>query len=176
MATKNRNIYLVLALLTSWLGDVLLIPKGNKWFVAGGISFIFCHLFFALTYLGQISYAKVNWLILLPIAIVLFTNAFKIIKAVKDNTPKSMLAPMYIYLLINSTMNSFAMMQVMSLRSRGAWIACIGALLFYISDCLLFLVRYHKDKDRIWKKHFLVMLTYLLGEFMITYGMLMIGG
>ena len=39
-ATDKINIFLLLALVTSWLGDVLLIGKGHKWFAYGGISFI----------------------------------------------------------------------------------------------------------------------------------------
>lgn len=34
------SLVLLFALLTSWLGDVLLIPKGHKWFSAGGVSFM----------------------------------------------------------------------------------------------------------------------------------------
>ena len=45
---------------------------------------------------------------------------------------------------------------------------------FFTSDCTLYLVRYHKNKDLIFKKHFTVMLTYLLGEALITVGMLLI--
>ena len=81
---------------------------------------------------------------------------------------------MYFYLLCNSTMNIFALMQLFSSRNAGALTAYIGAVLFYISDCTLFLVRYHENKELIFRKHFTVMLTYLLGEFLITYGILML--
>ena len=39
-AARNVLLLIVLALFFSWLGDVLLIPKGVKWFTAGGISFM----------------------------------------------------------------------------------------------------------------------------------------
>ncbi len=32
---ESRSILLILALATSWLGDVLLMPPGNKWFIMG---------------------------------------------------------------------------------------------------------------------------------------------
>ena len=82
---------------------------------------------------------------------------------------------MYFYLLSNSTMNVFSLMQLTSLRSAGAAVAYVGAVLFFISDCTLFLVRYHKNKDLIFKRHFTVMLTYILGELLITQGVLMLG-
>ena len=37
-STENVSYLLLLALLTSWLGDVLLIPKGHVWFSAGGVA------------------------------------------------------------------------------------------------------------------------------------------
>ena len=81
-----------------------------------------------------------------------------------------------VILLCNSTMNVFSLMQLITLKSAGALIAFIGAFLFYFSDCCLFLVRYHVNKDLIFKKHFTVMLSYLLGELMITAGIMMMGG
>ena len=79
-----------------------------------------------------------------------------------------------IYLLCNSTMNLFAMMQLFTLKNKGAAIAYAGAVLFFISDCTLFLVRYYKNPDVVFRKHFTVMLTYLAGEFFITLGMMMV--
>lgn len=170
------NIPLLLALFTSWLGDVLLIPKGNKWFVCGGISFIFCHLFFIKVYYDRISFSNIPWLLVVPVAILYFVIGLKIIISVRNNTPKAMLPLMYFYLLCNSTMNVFSLMQLITLKSTGALAAFIGASLFYFSDCCLFLVRYYVNKDLIFKKHFTVMLSYLLGELMITAGIMMMGG
>ena len=59
-------------------------------------------------------------------------------------------------------------------QSAGSIVAYVGAVFFFISDCTLYLVRYHDNKDLIFRKHFTVMLTYLLGEALITIGMLMI--
>jgi hypothetical protein len=63
----------------------------------------------------------------------------------------------------------------MTLHNAGSVVAYIGAVSFFVSDCTLYLVRYHDNKELIFKKHFTVMLTYLLGEALITVGMLMLG-
>ena len=44
VSADKLSLRLILALATSWLGDVLLIPEGNGWFTAGGISFMFTHI------------------------------------------------------------------------------------------------------------------------------------
>lgn len=175
-SVENRNTYLMLALLTSWLGDVLLIPKGHAWFAIGGISFFFTHVFFIIVYLNNITISNIPYLLVIPIVIVYYYIALKIMLAVKDNTPKIMLVPMFLYLVSNATMNAFALIQLFQHKNIASLIAHIGALLFFISDCKLFLVRYHTNQDLVYKKHFMVMLTYLLGELFITLGVMMLGG
>ncbi len=171
-SAKVIHVYLITALVASWLGDVLLIPSGHKWFTAGGISFMISHFFFILAYYENISFEHVRWGIVVPMTVVYFGISILIIRAVRETTPKMMVLPMNFYLFCNSTMNIFALMQLLSYHSRGSVMAMIGAALFFASDCCLFLVRYHRRPDIIYKKHFPVMLTYLLGEFLIVQGLL----
>jgi hypothetical protein len=60
-----------------------------------------------------------------------------------------------------------------TLHSPGSVVAYLGAVLFFASDCTLFLVRYYRDPNVVFKKHFTVMLTYLAGELLITLGIMM---
>ena len=163
------------ALITSWLGDVLLIPKGNKWFLAGGISFLFCHILFIGVYMRNIDFAKVNLYVMAPVTVVYYTVVIIIIKNLYPTTPRAMVPPMCFYLFANATMNIFALKQLFSNPTAGAVVAYIGAILFFISDCTLYLVRYYRNPDIVYKRHFTVMLTYILGEFLITQGVLMLG-
>ena len=109
LAARVPSTFIILALIFSWLGDVLLMPKGVKWFTAGGIAFMISHVFFILGYLKDV-----------PSAATLTT--------------------------------------------------AIGAALFFISDSSLFFVRFNKDSRL--KTHFLVMLTYSIGELLIVLGLL----
>ncbi len=173
-AAPKISWVLVAALATSWLGDVLLIPKGTKWFVSGGISFLISHILFILVYVPQVKRECVLLWIFIPAALVYAAISVTVTLKLKNNIPKPMLAPMILYLLANSTMNLFALAQLMTLKNAGAAVAFAGAIFFFTSDCTLYLVRYHKNPDLIFKKHFTVMLTYLLGECLITVGMLML--
>ena len=165
---------LIAALAASWLGDVLLIPKGNAWFTAGGIAFMLAHFLFIAVYVPQVDFSNVNWFIAVPAAVAYYSISAVIIHLLKPTTPKKMQIPMYVYLLANSTMNVFALMQLISNPCAGSAVAYIGAVLFFVSDCTLFLVRYYKKPDIIFKRHFTVMLTYIVGEFLITQGMIML--
>lgn len=173
-AAEKLNLLLLFALITSWLGDVLLIKKGHKWFTYGGISFMFSHFFFIAVFASRIHFPQVNWFLVIPTIPLYCGISLIVILALKSTTPKNMVVPMYIYLLANSTMNVFAFMQLLTMRLPGAVMAYAGAVLFFISDCTLFLVRYYKNENIVFKKHFTVMLTYLAGEFLITQGTLML--
>lgn len=174
LSSDKLSVVLLLALLTSWLGDVLLIPRGHGWFAAGGISFMLSHFLFIAVYTENISFANVPWLPVILLAVVYYGVSAKIIYMLWPYAPKKMRGVMYVYLLANSTMNVFAFLQMMTSRMPGAVVAYIGALLFFISDCSLFLVRYYEKKSVVFKGHFTVMLTYLAGELLIAQGMIML--
>ena len=173
LAAQSASWVLLMALLTSWLGDVLLIPKGHKWFTMGGISFMASHVLFIAVYVPSVRFAAIPVVLIAVMAVVYYGISLMIIRAVRETTPKPMVAPMYLYLLFNSTMNLFALMRLFTLHSAGSIVAYVGAVLFFISDCTLFLVRYYRDKNLIFKRHFTVMLTYLAGEMLIILGILM---
>ena len=173
VAADQISWLLMLALFTSWLGDVLLIPKGHKWFMWGGKSFLISHILFIGVYIPDIQWSAVNWLIVVPVAAVYAAISTGIMKAVGPTTPEKMVKPMWRYLLTNSTMNIFALMRLLSLGNAAGYVAYLGAILFFASDCTLFLVRYYRNPDVIFKRHFTVMLTYLAGEMLIVLGMLM---
>ena len=176
VSTQNISWFLLLALIASWLGDVLLIPKGHNWFRIGGTAFLIGHALFIGVYVPQIDFTAVPWLLMVPAAAVYAAISYFVMRAVKPTTPEYMVKPMHRYLLINSTMNLFALMQLLTVGGLGALITYIGAVLFFASDCSLFIVRYHASKGVAIKRHFTVMLTYIAGEFLITLGTLMVRG
>lgn len=162
----------VAAIITSWLGDVLLIPKGVKWFSVGGLSFFASHVCFIVAYAYHVNFAAIPvWAIVLAgavyvgISVMLFTR-------LRPHLPKQLFLPMFFYLLANGTMNCFALYQLISLPCLATAVTFIGAVLFFASDSTLFFVRF--KKDGLLKTHFLVMLTYILGEFLIVEGFILL--
>ena len=162
---------LIAALLTSWLGDILLIPKGVKWFTAGGISFMISHLCFIAAYCQEIIFDKVPLLVMI-VFIAGFAVAVSIIFShLKQYLLKPLVVPMFAYLMINGLMNCFALFRLISCPCLPTAVTAIGAILFFISDTSLFFVRFNKDS--VMKTHFIVMLTYSLGEFLIMLGFML---
>ena len=174
-SVETINWVLIVALVTSWIGDILLIPKGIKWFASGGISFLISHIAFIFVYLPQIDFSVVNWFIVAPVAcayVAVVVWIFRLLIPHNDNKP--LFGAMVFYILANATMNLFALMQLLSNPCAGSIVAYIGAVLFFISDSSLFLCNFHPNREFVFKRHFTVMLTYVLGEFLITQGMIML--
>lgn len=175
-SSDNVIWLLVAALIFSWLGDLFLMIRGNKWFSIGGCCFGVSHVLFVITYVKHIIWSNVRLYVVIPVAIIYIILTSLIIAAVRKKTPRAMVPAMYLYLIANGTMNIFAIMQLMSYPCAATVIAYIGAILFYLSDCSLFIVRYSEYSNMVFKKHFTVMFLYVLGEFFITQGLLMLVG
>ncbi len=163
---------IVLAIFFSFLGDMFLIPKGTKWFVIGGLAFMVSHVFFCIGYASDVAWATMNpWLIALVAAVYIATVAFVFIK-LSPYLNKALFYAMMLYLLINGTMNTFAWLRLFNNpTSIGSYITLAGAILFFISDTSLFFKRFNKNGKQ--HSHFLVMLTYSLGELLIILGIVL---
>ena len=170
LAARSPAAAVILALLFSWIGDVLLIPKGVKWFTAGGIAFMVSHAFFVAAYWKDVVFSAVPSLLIVFLAVFFIAAVAYIFSKLKPHLPKALFYPMFLYLLINGCMNCFAIFRAVSLQTAAGIITAVGAALFFISDSSLFFVRFHKE-GRL-KTHFLVMLTYSIGEFLIVLGLL----
>lgn len=166
----NPSWLVVIALLFSWIGDLLLIPHGTKWFVAGGISFMVSHLFFVFAYMDGIDFGKVNpWFIVLFACLYVSAVALIFVKLV-PRLPKPLIAPMALYLCINGCMNCFAIFRLISNPCAATIITVVGAVSFFISDTMLYFLKF--NKDFLLKSHFGVMLSYCLAEFLIVLGLI----
>ena len=162
----------IAAIVTSWLGDVLLIPKGNKWFAAGGVSFFFSHICFIIAYSRFVDFAAIPlWLIIVAAAVYL-TASVLVFKGLKSDLPKALFYPMFFYLIANGAMNCFALYQLVSMPCTATVVTFIGAMLFFVSDSSLFYVRFKKNS--FFKTHFVVMLTYIIAEFLIVEGFVLL--
>ncbi len=170
LAARTPAAAIILALLFSWIGDVLLMPRGVKWFTAGGIAFMISHAFFIAGYCRDVDFAKIAPALIVFLAVFFSAAVAFVFSRLRPHLPKALFGPMFLYLLINGAMNCFAIFRCVSLNTAAGLTTAIGAALFFVSDCSLFFVRFKKESRL--KTHFLVMLTYSVGELLIVLGLL----
>jgi len=172
---ENVSWTVVLAVIFSWLGDILLIPHGVKWFTVGGIAFWISHFLFIASYCQYTDFTLVPWYYIALFGVIDVAVVTYIFKYLKQYLPKPLVIPMYFYLMTNGAMNCFAIYRLISGIAVGdyltAAITVIGALMFFISDSSLFFVRFNKNCRM--KTHFIVMTTYILAEFLIVLGFIL---
>ena len=165
-------ITLLLALILSWIGDICLMQQGDRWFMVGGTSFLCAHIFFILTYALHISYAGMPWAVIALAAVLFLIITLFVTGRCRREAPAVMTLAALLYLLANSAMNTFALMQLFTNRNPAVYAAFAGALLFLVSDSVLFLCRYDPQWRTLSKRDFVVMLTYIAAQFLIVTGVL----
>ena len=169
-AASSISVMVILALIFSWIGDVLLIHKGIKWFASGGVAFTISHGFFIAGYIRDISFSRISVLLIIMLLAFFVAIVVIIFSKLKSHLPKPLFYPALFYLLVNGVMNCFAIFRLVSDVTVATVVTALGAILFFISDTTQFTVRF-KRNSRL-KTHFLVMLTYSVGELLIVLGLL----
>lgn len=167
---KEWSVWVILGLVFCWLGDILLIRRGNRYFVMGGSSFFLGHIAFDIAMLYSASDLKIPRMFILAVSAVYIMVLIRVIAEILDTLPKMMIIPMGLYLLSNCVMNLFALIRLFGCLSLSSVLLYAGALSFFVSDCILFLVRFHRNRDLVWGKHFSVMAAYLAAAAMLTIG------
>ena len=128
------------------------------------------HAFFIAGYCGDVVFSRIPALLIVLPAAAFAAAAVCIFSRLKPHLPGVLFFPMFSYLLLNGAMNCFAFYRCVSVPTAACITTAVGAALFFVSDASLFFVRFKKDSRL--KTHFLVMLTYSLGEFLIVLGLL----
>lgn len=172
-SAERKSGIMIAALVTSLVGDIFLMPSGIVFFAVGGASFLASQVLFILEYSKRIDFSAVNVPAVLAVAVLYVAAAIFDFKKLKVGMDKKTLVGAAFYLALNGVMNLFALMLLFSVPSFGSALVLFGAAAFFISDVLLFFNDFYVKELK--RKYFLVMLTYIIAEFCITQGILMLG-
>ncbi len=120
--------FVLAALVLSWFGDVLLIPrKAPRLFRAGLLSFLMAHIALTAAFLVR----GVDWEAFVIAALAVAAAAALVGRWLRAYLPKEMVTPVYAYIVAISLMLIFAAGTVSFAGKAGI---LIGALMFYFSD------------------------------------------
>ena len=164
--TSGINKWILLALVFSWIGDVLLMfqDKDSLFFLAGLSSFLLAHIFYIIFFhlLRVKENLKSNpWL--LVIVVVYYAALISFLSPYLGD----MKLPVRIYGIVISFMFMLAMhMLYIKNKPAGRWMM-IGALLFVISDSILAINKFYQPFEF---ANILIMLTYGFAQFYIVRG------
>lgn len=166
--TKNA---LLLALLFSWIGDVILLfaDIAEIYFILGLVSFLTAHIIYCVLFNNQIKIkAPKNRIIF---AIGSFIIAFYLIGMLSVLLPSlgDLKIPVIVYASVISIMLLFAFNGFLVWENPGNKYILIGAIAFVISDTILAINKFYEPIER---SSFFIMLTYLVAQYLIALGIL----
>ena len=162
--------WLVLALIFSWIGDVILMfaDKGELFFIFGLVSFLIGHILFITLFIKQETVNTPNRLIfgigVLAVAAYLYTMLTILLPSLGD-----LKIPVSVYAFVIS------LMLVMAIRGALTWTSPMnililnGAVAFVTSDSILAVNKFFSPLPN---ASLLIMSTYLIAQYLITFGIL----
>lgn len=166
---KTKNL-LLSALVFSWIGDIILMfaDKGELYFIFGLVSFLIAHIIFILLFTKQekenTSTNKLFWIGLIIVGIYLFGMLSLLYPSLGD-----LKIPVTVYAITISTMLLMAIKGYFNWKKPNNLTVLLGALIFVSSDSILAINKFHSELP---KSGFLIMITYIVAQFLITKGIL----
>lgn len=163
-AGKLRT-FILLAILLSWIGDILLMFQGNDelFFIAGLFAFLLAHIFYIIFFhkIRVKEEIKSNaWFLL--IIVVYYAALMNFLSPYLGD----MKLPVRIYGIVISFMFLLALHMVYHSNKLMGRFLLLGAFFFVLSDTLLALNKFWQPLPY---AGILIMLTYGLAQFMIVY-------
>ncbi|MFX1393019.1 MAG: lysoplasmalogenase [Promethearchaeota archaeon] len=172
--TNNIDWLIVIALLFGCAGDIfLMLENKNKWFMFGMAAFLLGHVFYIISFLLSIGANIVNFpiygfVLLIPVIFIILLTFPKY----KDHMG-DLKIPVYIYMVTILTMHVSAILRLalFEFSCPCFFLVWFGSILFIFSDSLIATDTFNKEMKiphiRIYE-----MITYILGQFLITTGIL----
>ena len=157
------RVYVVIALVFSWGGDVFLMM--NDMFIAGLASFLFAHIFYIIAYhktgaaSGELRSLDIIKFVLFGIVLI-----WTLYPGLGD-----MLIPVLVYALVLLTMGIWAHKRRGATSAASFMLVSTGVILFVISDGLIAI---NKFAFEVPAERILVMSTYIAAQYLIVRGLL----
>lgn len=163
--------WLLSALLFSWIGDCILMfaDKGDLYFIFGLIAFLIAHILFIRLFFRQKTEKKHSKNPLFWIGFILVITYLVCMLSFLLPTLGNLKMPVGIYAMTISIMLIIALKGALNWENNAKYIVLLGAAFFVTSDSILAINKFHSP---IAMANFWIMLTYLIAQFCITYGIL----
>ena len=123
------DAWMVTGLVLSFVGDLALVPRERRWFLAGLVAFLLAHFAYAAAFVGAAPAASLPW----PAMIVILAASLAAYLHFRPHLG-AMHGPVVVYILVISIMLAAAWMVALGRRDPFGWQVAAGATLFYLSD------------------------------------------
>lgn len=167
---KHHNVFVYLAILAFWIGDVLCTKRNKKNILMGIPLFILGIAFYVIKLLTLIKISNLNYLLALFIMVVYFGLVFfEVIISYEYSSEyfKRDIIFLYIFAFLNALLCILAILNAISTYKTGVWYLIFGSNLFLISSSLFLFVAFIKN-NRFF--NILLTITYSIAKLLIIIG------
>jgi uncharacterized membrane protein YhhN len=170
-AILSINWLIIVALIGGMLGDIFLMLKNEeKWFLFGMIAFLVNQIFYILAFFLSItSYATFNpWVLFLlgPTFLILLFTVPRFL-----NNSGDMKIPVLVYMAAILLMHIAAVIRLSTIQGLASIFIFIGSISFIFSDSC---IAVNKWAGEFANARLIIMTTYIMAQFYITLGVLII--
>lgn len=170
-AVSKRNSHFIRAMFFCWAGDVLLLKQADDemFFILGLVAFLIGHLLYILAY-RELRWAdKANGLLMPQKIRVSFPVALAGTGLIVVLLPTlgGLMIPVIVYAIVLMGMVMASFFRYGRTSPDSFWLVAGGAILFMASDSILAINKFHTPFEQAGP---LIMLTYILGQFLIAEG------
>ncbi|MEZ0129706.1 lysoplasmalogenase [Flavobacterium sp. LBUM151] len=164
-----RNTILT-ALAFSWIGDVILLfaDIAEIYFILGLVSFLISHIVYCTLFNKQHPVQVRNNAVFRVGCAVIVVYLVGMLSVLLPSLG-DLKIPVIVYAFVISTMLLFAFNGFLTWLKPGNKYIFIGAIVFIISDSILAIDKFHSPIE---KSAFIIMLTYLVAQYLIVVGIL----
>lgn len=165
-AVAKPKLIFVFALFFSFLGDVLLLNKGD-FFLYGLAAFLITHILYIKIIAQLLEKDITTKMISSSVPFLLFfIGVFYLIYS----NLGSMLFPVLVYGVVIATFGAISLLNYREFQSRSNFYLLFGAILFILSDSFIAINKFYHEEVYF---HFVIMFTYIIAQFLICYAMVL---
>lgn len=162
---------LLIALLFSWIGDVILLftDIAEIYFILGLVAFLISHITYCILFNKQTKRGIKRNMVVFGIGSILIACYLIGMLSVLLPTLGDLRIPVTVYASVISIMLLFAFNGFLIWKKPGNVYVFLGAIVFVLSDSILAVNKFHTPIE---KSSFFIMLTYLVAQYLIVVGIL----
>lgn len=165
----SRNTLLT-ALAFSWIGDIILLfaDIAEIYFILGLVSFLISHIIYC-TLFNKQDHTQIRNNAVFRVGCAVIVVYIVGMLSVLLPTLGNLKIPVIVYAFVISTMLLFAFNGFLTWSKPGNKYIFAGAVIFVVSDSILAIDKFHTP---IQKSAFIIMLTYLVAQYLLVVGIL----
>ncbi len=167
VSVTKRNIWYVMALIFSFLGDVFLLFEGSLFFIGGLVFFLAAHFLFIRIVISWLQKSSFQHKIL---AFIPFIITFSVLIYVLKDTLNELLIPVIIYGITISLFGAISLLNYLNSRSVKSLWMFLGSVVFIASDSILAIDKFSFSIPLF---KVLIMVTYVSAQYLIYRSMVL---